>query len=83
MYSERIVMNDFYEINDKDIDGMLNYLRIFQPEDATREFAIEFLKYLKLTYRKAGQLDPDELHKQLEAYKRAKVSNEDGGNGNE
>ena len=68
-------MANFYEINDKDIDGMLNYLRIFQPEDATREFAIEFLKYLKLTYRKTGQFDPDELHKQLEAYKNSKFEN--------
>lgn len=54
-------MSDFYQINDKDINGMLNYLRIFQPEDATREFAVEFLKYLKLSYRKTGQIDPDEL----------------------
>ena len=70
-------MSDFYEINDKDIESMLNYLRIFQPEDATREFATEFLKYLKLTYRKTGQLDPDELHEQLEAYKNTKVKSVD------
>jgi len=65
-------MEDFYETNDKDIDTMLNYLRIFQPEDATREFATEFLKYLKLTYRKTGQINPDELEKQLEAYNNQK-----------
>jgi hypothetical protein len=47
-------MEDFYDTNDKDIDTMLNYLPIFQPEDANREFAVEFLKYLKLTYRKTG-----------------------------
>lgn len=65
-------MQDFYDINDKDIDTMLNYLRIFQPEDATREFATEFLKYLKLTYRKTGQINPGELEKQLEAYNKSK-----------
>lgn len=69
-------MDDFYEVNDKDIDGMLNYLRIFQPEDATREFAEEFLKYWKLTYRKTGRIDPDELSKQLEAFKNAKPNEE-------
>jgi hypothetical protein len=69
-------MEDFYDINDKDIDGMLNYLRIFQPEDATREFATEFLKYWKLTYRKTGRIDPDELPKQLEAFKNAKPNKE-------
>lgn len=54
---------------------MVNYLRIFQPEDATREFATEFLKYLKLTARRTGQIDPDELEKQLEAYNK---SNKEG-----
>lgn len=61
-------MADFYDINDKDIESMVNYLRIFQPEDATREFAVEFLKYLKLGVRRTGFTDPDELHKQLEAF---------------
>jgi hypothetical protein len=61
-------MADFYDINDKDIESMVNYLRIFQPEDANKEFATEFLKYLKLTARRTGRIDPDELEKQLEAY---------------
>lgn len=68
-------MADFYDINDKDIDSMVNYLRIFQPEDANREFATEFLKYLKLTARRTGQIDPGELEKQLEAYNK---SNKEG-----
>lgn len=65
-------MADFYDINDKDIERMLNYLRIFQPEDANREFATEFLKYLKLTVRRTGFTEPDELYKQLEAFKNSK-----------
>ena len=64
-------MADFYDINDKDIESMVNYLRIFQPEDANMEFATEFLKYLKLTARRTGRIDPDELEKQLEAYKKS------------
>lgn len=70
-------MSDFYKINEKDINGMLNYLRIFQPDDATDEFAVEFLKYLKITYRKTGQADSNELHRQLEAYKKSKHSSKD------
>lgn len=69
-------MEDFYDINEKDIEGMLNYLHIFQPEDATREFAEEFLKYLKLGYRKAGRIDPDELPKQLEAFRKSRPNQE-------
>ena len=64
-------MADFYDINDKDIESMINYLRIFQPEDANRGFATEFLKYLKLTARRTGRIDPDELEKQLEAYNKS------------
>lgn len=69
-------MADFYDINDKDIESIVNYLRIFQPEDANREFATEFLKYLKLTYRRAGRIDPDELEKQLEAYNKSRTNKE-------
>lgn len=68
-------MADFYDINDKDIESMVNYLRIFQPEDANREFATEFLKYLKLTARRTGRINPEELEKQLEAYNK---SNKEG-----
>jgi hypothetical protein len=68
-------MANFYDINDKDIESMVNYLRIFQPKDANKEFATEFLKYLKLTARRTGRIDPDELEKQLEAYNK---SNKEG-----
>lgn len=76
MYSGRIIMADFYDINDKDIDGMLNYLRIFEPENATREYAVEFLKFLKLGYRRTGRIDPDELPELLKAFKKSKSSQE-------
>lgn len=69
-------MNDFYDINDKDIESMVNYLRIFEPENANREYAIEFLKYLKLSTRRIGFNDPDELHKQLEVFKKSKLDEE-------
>jgi hypothetical protein len=69
-------MADFYDINDKDIDSMLNYLRIFEPENATPEYAAEFLKFLKLGYRRTGQLDPDELSKLLKDFKKSKSDQE-------
>lgn len=69
-------MEDFYDINDKDTEGVLNYLRIFEPENATREYATEFLKYMKLSARRAGSTNPDELDKQLAAFKKSKLSEE-------
>jgi hypothetical protein len=69
-------MADFYEINDKDIDGMLNYLRIFEPENATREYAAEFLKYLKLGARRTGRFNPDELPELLKAFKKSRSEQE-------
>lgn len=76
MYSGRIIMEDFYEISDKDIDGMLSYLRIFEPENATQEYAVEFLKYLKIGYRRTGRVDPDELPELLKAFKKSKTNQE-------
>lgn len=69
-------MKDFYDVNDKDIESVLNYLRIFEPENATREYATEFLKYMKLSARRTGFTDPDELDKQLEAFKKSKSNEE-------
>lgn len=65
-------MADFYDINEKDIESVVNYLRIFQPEDANHDFAIEFLKYMKLTTRRTGRIDPEELERQLEGFKKTR-----------
>ncbi len=70
-------MEDFYDINDKDIESVVNYLRIYQPEDANREYATEFLKYMKLSARRTGFTDPDELDKQLEAFKKSMLNEEE------
>lgn len=64
-------MSDSYEINDKDIESMLRYLHIFEPENATREYATEFLKYMKLSVRRTRFTDPDELNRQLQAFKQS------------
>mgnify|MGYP001037947003 CR=1 FL=1 len=70
-------MADFYDINDEDIDKMLNYLRIFEPDNATSEYATEFLKYLKLGARRKGRFDPDELPELLKTFQKSKSNKED------
>lgn len=62
-----------YKINEKDIEGIVNYLRIFHPENANREFAIEFLKYWKAIYRRVGAIDPDSLDDCYSAFQNSKT----------
>jgi len=58
-------MTDFrkledYELNEKDIDAALNYLRIFDPENATPERAIDFLEFYRTAIHKIGHEATDE-----------------------
>lgn len=67
-------MTDFtkledYELNEKDIDSILNYLRIFDPKHATPENAIAFLEYLRVGVHekahKASDKELEELYKKF------------------
>lgn len=53
-----------YELNEKDIDTTLNFLRIFDPEHATPERAIDFLHYMRLgIHELAHSVNEEELEK--------------------
>lgn len=59
-------MTDFneheeYEINEKDIDSILNFLQIFDPENAKPEKAIAFLQYLRLGVHEIAHSNPEKL----------------------
>lgn len=55
--------NQDWEINEKDIDGVLNYLRTNVNKDATPEMAIAILEHMQATYHQIGHDDPDLLEK--------------------
>jgi len=55
--------NSRYQINEKDIDSMLNYLKAKDPEHATPEMAIELLEYLQATFHTMQHENPDMLAK--------------------
>lgn len=57
-----------YEITEKDIDSMLNYLKIFDPKNANREYAEEFLRYLKAASRRLAFTDPDAIEELYKAF---------------
>ncbi len=74
-------MTDFsqykdYEANEKDLDSILNYLRIFDPSNATQEMAIDFHEYLRTGAHKiAHNASDEELKKLYEKFSSEKPQN--------
>jgi hypothetical protein len=60
---------DEYELSERDIDKMLNWLRIFDPENATPEQAIAFLTDARISIHKYAHDKPEKLE---ELYKKFK-----------
>ena len=56
-------MNEEYEINEKDIDSVINYLKINDPENATPEKAIAFLEEMQIGLHMLEHSNPELLDK--------------------
>ena len=57
-----------YKINEKDIDTVINFLKIHDPNNATPEKAIELLEDLQAGAHQLAHSNPElleELHKAL------------------
>jgi len=57
-------MNDMtkgYELNEKDIDSVINWLEINRPEYANPEFAIDMLEELYASVHKMSHEEPEKL----------------------
>jgi hypothetical protein len=61
-----------YEITEKDIESVVNYLKIFHPENANKEFATEMLEYLKASFHRLALTDPDALEELYKAFESSK-----------
>jgi len=62
-----------YEINEKDIESVLNYLRLTDPVNATPEIAIAILEDMyAISHTLAHQLDPETLEKVYNDLKKKK-----------
>jgi len=61
-----------YDINEKDIDSTIHFLKINDPKNATPERAIDFLAYIKSNLRDNAQADLGE--KLLDLYNEFKKS---------
>ncbi len=63
-----------YEINEKDIDSVLRFLKLTDPEHANPEMAIALLEYMKDAFHNMAIEDPATLQKIYEDMKSKKSS---------
>lgn len=63
-----------YEINDKDITSVINWLKIEDPGNATPEMAIAILKNLQTSIHMLGHTNPEALKKAYAKLKKSKKS---------
>ena len=61
-----------YEINEKDIESVINFLKIQDPDNATPEMAIEILEAMQAKFHIMAHTDPDILKQILEDLKKQK-----------
>ena len=62
-----------YDINESDIEKVIDALKVLDPENATPEFAIDYLVFLKTNLREHGdEASLEELKAQLEVFKNSR-----------
>lgn len=54
-----------YEINEKDIDAVIRFLKATDPDHATPEMAIAILEYLQAKIHMLAHTDPQKLEDML------------------
>lgn len=68
-------MTKEYELNEKDIDSVLNYLKLTDPKHATPEMAIAILDYMYATQERMSFDDPEQLEAVIQGWKKKNKSN--------
>jgi cytochrome oxidase Cu insertion factor (SCO1/SenC/PrrC family) len=67
-------MAKVYEMNEKDIDSTIRYLKTIDPENATPEMAIAFLEELQASVHVLAHESPElleKMYKDLKAKRRS------------
>lgn len=59
-------MSNGYQLNEKDIEGTIQFLKTIDPKKATPEIAIALLEYFKGAYHELAHTDPKKLNEILE-----------------
>ena len=71
-------MAEGYELNEKDIESVVHYLKIHEPENATRERAIALLEDLQAGVHMMAHNNPEllaKLQKELDENKHSSDEN--------
>lgn len=58
-----------YEITEEDVEKVVNYLKIYHPENANKDYAFAMLDYLKSSIHQLGINDVDKLEELYEKFK--------------
>jgi len=61
-----------YQINEKDIESVLKFLKYTDPEQARPEMAIDLLEHMQATFHTMRHTDPKTLVKLYEELKKQK-----------
>ena len=52
-----------YQINEKDIESVLRFLKLTDPDHATPEMAIDILEHMQATFHSMRHQNPETLEK--------------------
>lgn len=63
-------MGDHYEINEQDIESVIRWLKVNDPENATRENAIGLLQDMQAGFHGMAHSNPELLERLREELKR-------------
>jgi len=61
-----------YQINETDIEGVIRFLEVTDPDNATPEVAIELLEHLKASFHTLAHEDSKKLEEIYEELKKQK-----------
>lgn len=70
MYTMAMSNQGKYQLNEKDIDSVLNFLKLTDPEHATPEMAIALLEHMQAKFHMMNDQDPETLKKIYEDLQR-------------
>lgn len=65
-----------YQITDEDVDAVVRYLEIYNPERASREYARAMLEYIKSGLHGVARNNPDDIEAMFEAYEQSRPQEE-------
>ena len=68
-----------YLITDEDIDAVVRYLKIYHPENASREYAQQLLEFIKSALHEIAINNPDEIEAMYQQFEES-VAGDDNSN---